>query len=56
MLGDGVVNEALVLAGPSERIERDQEQLCGIVRQAGERISAALGYRAQRPHQERTGP
>ena len=46
MHGDGVVNEALLLAGPSDRIGRDQEQLCKIVREIGERMSAALGYRA----------
>ena len=46
MRGDGVVNEALLLAGPSERIERDQERLSKIVRETGDCISASLGYRA----------
>lgn len=46
MHGDGAVNEALLLAGPSDRIGRDQEQICKIVREIGERMSAALGYRA----------
>jgi IclR family acetate operon transcriptional repressor len=45
MHGDGVVNEALLLGGPSDRIERDQEPLCRIVRGIGDRISASLGYR-----------
>jgi DNA-binding IclR family transcriptional regulator len=42
---DGVVNEALLLAGPSERIERHQDALCRLVLDIGHRISAALGYR-----------
>ncbi len=50
MRGDGVVNEALLLAGRSERIEDDQEGLSKIVRETGDRISASLGYRAGEGH------
>jgi hypothetical protein len=45
MRGDGVVNEVLLLAGPSDRIEREQVLLHKIVRNIGGRISAPLGYR-----------
>jgi hypothetical protein len=41
------VNEAQLLAGPSDRIERNQAALCRIVHDFGERISAALGCRAR---------
>jgi DNA-binding IclR family transcriptional regulator len=46
MRGDGEVNEALLLAGPSDRIERNQEALRRMVRGVADRISASLGYRA----------
>jgi hypothetical protein len=45
MHGDGVVNEALLIAGPSDRIEREQVPLRKIVRNIGGRISVSLGYR-----------
>jgi len=45
--GDGVVNEALLLAGPSEQIERDHEPLSKLVRETGDRLSASLGYRRE---------
>jgi IclR family transcriptional regulator, acetate operon repressor len=45
MRGDNSVIEVLLLAGPSDRIERHQDKLCRIVRNIGDRISASLGYR-----------
>ncbi len=42
---DGTVNEALLLAGPAERIERNKDALSTLVRDISERMSAALGYR-----------
>ena len=42
---DSVVNEVLLLAGPSDRIERNQDALCRLVQDVGNRISAVLGHR-----------
>ena len=54
--GDGTVNEALLLAGPSERIERNQEALCRRVREVGAQISAALGHRTDEAASPRVAP
>lgn len=53
--GSGKLHAAVGMAGPTARYERDAERFMALVKQCGEQMSRALGYRGAYPGRPATG-